>query len=179
MVSWFCRHFNNHGCTTWPCGWFSPGESECERPLLCWLEQGRSSASFVLLNFYRWEVIYLVFLFYQARRALKNLRVKVAPSNREYKISGLSENRCKEQMYVKCIFFITCWSRFEMFLTGLSLADTGSLGILRTIWAKLWSIRRLCLSISPTSVTSNCSTLVTSLASTLANQSALLTSPLR
>lgn len=119
------------------------------------------------------------FLSYQARRVLKNLRVKVAPSNREYKISGLSESRCKEQMYVSVYFCITCWSRFEMFLTGLSLVDTGSLGIPRTIWAKLWSIRRLCLSISPSSVTSNCSTLVTSLASTLASQSALLTSPLR
>lgn len=37
---------------------------------------------------------------HQARRALKNLRVKVSPSNREYKITGLSEERCKYQMYV-------------------------------------------------------------------------------
>ncbi|KAJ4883600.1 Protein argonaute 9 [Raphanus sativus] len=35
----------------------------------------------------------------KARRALKNLRVKVSPSNREYKITGLSEERCKYQMF--------------------------------------------------------------------------------
>ncbi|KAL0887394.1 hypothetical protein Bca101_011377 [Brassica carinata] len=37
----------------------------------------------------------------KARRALKNLRVKVAPSNREYKITGLSEERCKDQMFTR------------------------------------------------------------------------------
>ena len=42
---------------------------------------------------------YLV-LSHQARRALKNLRVKVVPSNRECKITGLSEERCKDQMCV-------------------------------------------------------------------------------
>ncbi|KAG2274435.1 hypothetical protein Bca52824_056990 [Brassica carinata] len=35
----------------------------------------------------------------KARRALKNLRVKVVPSNRECKITGLSEERCKDQMF--------------------------------------------------------------------------------
>jgi eukaryotic translation initiation factor 2C len=30
---------------------------------------------------------------------LKNLRVKASPSNQEYKITGLSEKTCKEQMY--------------------------------------------------------------------------------
>ncbi|CAH8383280.1 unnamed protein product [Eruca vesicaria subsp. sativa] len=37
----------------------------------------------------------------KARRALKNLRVKVIPSNREYKITGLSEERCKDQMFTR------------------------------------------------------------------------------
>ncbi|CAH8362423.1 unnamed protein product [Eruca vesicaria subsp. sativa] len=37
----------------------------------------------------------------KARRALKNLRVKVAPSNREYKITGLSEDRCKAQIFTR------------------------------------------------------------------------------
>ncbi|CAH2072228.1 unnamed protein product [Thlaspi arvense] len=37
----------------------------------------------------------------KAKRALKNLRVKVAPSNREYKISGLSEERCKNQLFTR------------------------------------------------------------------------------
>ncbi|KAL0887396.1 hypothetical protein Bca101_011379 [Brassica carinata] len=37
----------------------------------------------------------------KARRALKNLRVKVAPSNREYKITGLSEELCKYQMFTR------------------------------------------------------------------------------
>ncbi|ESQ42138.1 hypothetical protein EUTSA_v10012624mg [Eutrema salsugineum] len=37
----------------------------------------------------------------KARRVLKNLRVKVAPSNREYKISGLSEERCKDQRFIR------------------------------------------------------------------------------
>ncbi|KAJ0266517.1 Argonaute [Hirschfeldia incana] len=37
----------------------------------------------------------------KARRALKNLRVKVAPSNRESKITGLSEERCKYQMFTR------------------------------------------------------------------------------
>lgn len=40
---------------------------------------------------------------YQARRVLKNLRVQVTLSNREYKISGLSEHSCKDQMYVDFI----------------------------------------------------------------------------
>jgi hypothetical protein len=35
----------------------------------------------------------------QAKRMLKNLRVKASPSNQEYKITGLSEKTCKEQMY--------------------------------------------------------------------------------
>ncbi|XP_048599034.1 protein argonaute 9-like [Brassica napus] len=35
------------------------------------------------------------------RRALKNLRVQVTPSNREYKITGLSEERCKDQMFTR------------------------------------------------------------------------------
>lgn len=73
---------------------------------------------------------YLIFTFHQAKRALKNLRVKVAPSNREYKISGLSDYPCKEQMYVviSSIFFslhvdiALCSS-----LTYLSLIDTGFL----------------------------------------------------
>ncbi|KAJ0238727.1 Protein argonaute 9 [Hirschfeldia incana] len=37
----------------------------------------------------------------KAGRALKNLRVKVAPSNREYKISGLSDDRCKDQLFTR------------------------------------------------------------------------------
>ncbi|CAH8383294.1 unnamed protein product [Eruca vesicaria subsp. sativa] len=36
----------------------------------------------------------------KAKRALKNLRVKVIPSNREYKITGLSEERCKDQVFI-------------------------------------------------------------------------------
>ncbi|KAF3535534.1 hypothetical protein F2Q69_00019132 [Brassica cretica] len=35
----------------------------------------------------------------KAKRALKSLRVKVAPSNREYKISGLSDDRCRDQRF--------------------------------------------------------------------------------
>ncbi|VVB16907.1 unnamed protein product [Arabis nemorensis] len=35
----------------------------------------------------------------KAKRTLKNLRVRVTTTNREYKISGLSENRCKDQMF--------------------------------------------------------------------------------
>ncbi|KAJ0266519.1 Protein argonaute 9 [Hirschfeldia incana] len=37
----------------------------------------------------------------KVRRALKNLRVKVIPSNREYKITGLSEELCKDQMFTR------------------------------------------------------------------------------
>ncbi|CAN8244256.1 unnamed protein product [Cochlearia groenlandica] len=37
----------------------------------------------------------------KAKRTLKNLRVKVAPSNREYKITGLSEERCKDQLFTR------------------------------------------------------------------------------
>lgn len=33
----------------------------------------------------------------QAKRTLKNLRIKASPSNQEYKITGLSELPCKEQ----------------------------------------------------------------------------------
>ncbi|CAI9271843.1 unnamed protein product [Lactuca saligna] len=35
----------------------------------------------------------------KAKRMLKNLRVKTFPSNREYKIIGLSEKTCREQMF--------------------------------------------------------------------------------
>ncbi|GMI81835.1 OVEREXPRESSOR OF CATIONIC PEROXIDASE 11, ARGONAUTE 4 [Hibiscus trionum] len=35
----------------------------------------------------------------KAKRALKNLRIKVRPSNQEYKITGLSEQLCKDQMF--------------------------------------------------------------------------------
>ncbi|KAF8395625.1 hypothetical protein HHK36_019576 [Tetracentron sinense] len=37
--------------------------------------------------------------FAKAKRTLKNLRIKTSPSNMEYKITGLSENTCKEQMF--------------------------------------------------------------------------------
>ncbi|KAF5751651.1 hypothetical protein HS088_TW02G00667 [Tripterygium wilfordii] len=35
----------------------------------------------------------------KAKRTLKNLRIKVNPSNQEYKITGLSEQPCKEQLF--------------------------------------------------------------------------------
>ncbi|CAK9165711.1 unnamed protein product [Ilex paraguariensis] len=35
----------------------------------------------------------------KAKRTLKNLRVKTSPSNTEYKITGLSERPCREQMF--------------------------------------------------------------------------------
>ncbi|CAL5435295.1 unnamed protein product [Camellia sinensis] len=35
----------------------------------------------------------------KAKRTLKNLRIKVTPSNMEYRIIGLSESPCKEQMF--------------------------------------------------------------------------------
>uniref|UniRef100_A0A5B7CCF5 Argonaute 4 n=1 Tax=Davidia involucrata TaxID=16924 RepID=A0A5B7CCF5_DAVIN len=35
----------------------------------------------------------------KAKRTLKNLRITVKPSNTEYRITGLSENPCKEQMF--------------------------------------------------------------------------------
>lgn len=35
----------------------------------------------------------------KAKRTLKNLRVKTSPSNQEYKITGLSEKTCKEQLF--------------------------------------------------------------------------------
>ncbi|KAF8402228.1 hypothetical protein HHK36_013180 [Tetracentron sinense] len=35
----------------------------------------------------------------KAKRTLKNLRIKASPSNTEYKITGLSENSCKNQTF--------------------------------------------------------------------------------
>ncbi|PPD86818.1 hypothetical protein GOBAR_DD16215 [Gossypium barbadense] len=35
----------------------------------------------------------------KAKRVLKNLRIKVSPSNQEYKITGLSEQLCKDQLF--------------------------------------------------------------------------------
>ncbi|XP_047325590.1 protein argonaute 4A [Impatiens glandulifera] len=35
----------------------------------------------------------------KAKRVLKNLRVKASPTNQEYKITGLSERPCKEQLF--------------------------------------------------------------------------------
>ncbi|KAF5744968.1 hypothetical protein HS088_TW07G00549 [Tripterygium wilfordii] len=35
----------------------------------------------------------------KAKRTIKNLRIKVNPSNQEYKITGLSEQPCKEQLF--------------------------------------------------------------------------------
>ncbi|KAJ6747701.1 TRANSLATION INITIATION FACTOR 2C putative-RELATED [Salix koriyanagi] len=34
----------------------------------------------------------------KAKRTLKNLRIRVSPTNQEYRITGLSENTCKEQI---------------------------------------------------------------------------------
>ena len=47
---------------------------------------------------------------------LKNLRVKTSPSNTEYKITGLSEKPCKEQLYGSyhvtiCIFLLALKNR--------------------------------------------------------------------
>ncbi|CAI0452235.1 unnamed protein product [Linum tenue] len=35
----------------------------------------------------------------KAKRVLKNLRVKVSPTNQEYKITGLSDQNCKDQLF--------------------------------------------------------------------------------
>ncbi|CAI0397266.1 unnamed protein product [Linum tenue] len=35
----------------------------------------------------------------KAKRVLKNLRIKVSPTNQEYKITGLSERNCKDQLF--------------------------------------------------------------------------------
>ncbi|XP_039019176.1 protein argonaute 4-like [Hibiscus syriacus] len=35
----------------------------------------------------------------KAKRTLKNLRIKVSPSNQAYKITGLSEQMCKDQLF--------------------------------------------------------------------------------
>ncbi|GMI94287.1 OVEREXPRESSOR OF CATIONIC PEROXIDASE 11, ARGONAUTE 4 [Hibiscus trionum] len=35
----------------------------------------------------------------KAKRTLKNLRIQVSPSNQEYKITGLSEQMCKDQLF--------------------------------------------------------------------------------
>ena len=36
----------------------------------------------------------------QAKRMLKNLRIKTTTSNQEFKISGISEKPCRDQTYV-------------------------------------------------------------------------------
>ncbi|XP_058743134.1 protein argonaute 4-like [Vicia villosa] len=36
----------------------------------------------------------------KAKRTLKNLRIKTSPSNQEYKITGLSEMPCREQLFI-------------------------------------------------------------------------------
>ncbi|CAI0452229.1 unnamed protein product [Linum tenue] len=43
--------------------------------------------------------------FLMAKRVLKNLRVKVSPTNQEYKITGLSDQNCKDQLYAFHIRF--------------------------------------------------------------------------
>nr|KAJ0198130.1 hypothetical protein LSAT_V11C700348060 [Lactuca sativa] len=45
----------------------------------------------------------------KAKRTLKNLRVKTRPTNTEYKITGLSEKPCNEQLYV----FFLCYGIIE------------------------------------------------------------------
>lgn len=47
--------------------------------------------------------------FDQAKRTLKNLRVKTAPANQEFKITGLSEKSCREQTYVCHDLVISCY----------------------------------------------------------------------
>lgn len=37
---------------------------------------------------------------------LKNLRVKTSPTNQEYKITGLSDRPCREQLYVSFLSFV-------------------------------------------------------------------------
>ncbi|CAI0452237.1 unnamed protein product [Linum tenue] len=43
----------------------------------------------------------------KAKRVLKNLRVKVSPTNQEYKITGLSDQNCKDQCSL-------CFCRFQL-----------------------------------------------------------------
>ncbi|CAA7061166.1 unnamed protein product [Microthlaspi erraticum] len=79
---------------------------ECERSRLSGLEQGKSSSLLccgVYLTFSIFEKYLsgnLIFS-HQARRTLKSLRVSVAPSNREYKITGLSEQLCKNHLFTR------------------------------------------------------------------------------
>lgn len=54
--------------------------------------------------FSMFDISFIIFS-HQAKRTLKNLRVRVTTTNREYKISGLSENRCKDQMYVAVWYY--------------------------------------------------------------------------
>lgn len=42
----------------------------------------------------------------QAKRTLKNLRIKTSPANQEYKITGLSDLPCKEQTSFFLFYFI-------------------------------------------------------------------------
>ena len=72
----------------------------------------------IIIIIYKFCCLFLIyFLFYQqAKKMLKNLRVKTSPSNTEYKITGLSEKPCKEQLYGSyhvtiCIFLLALKNR--------------------------------------------------------------------
>lgn len=56
-------------------------------------------------------------LFVKAERTLKNLRVKVSHSNREYKITGLTRLPCRDQTYVLNWYLLILW--FKLLLIWL------------------------------------------------------------
>ncbi|KAF5775544.1 putative PAZ domain superfamily protein [Helianthus annuus] len=67
----------------------------------------------------------------KAKRNLKNLRVKASPTNTEYKITGLSEKPCNEQL--------KNWKQVQHNLYLLIQVSVKCARILKCVLAWLWS----------------------------------------
>ena len=97
-----CIYYHDH--PTWSSGWLSSLQPECQRSVFGWLGKGKKEPlqiSFAAWYLHRFLTHYIyVCLSNQAKRTLKNLRVKTSPTNTEYKITGLSDKPCNEQLYV-------------------------------------------------------------------------------
>lgn len=110
-------HYDN---PTWACGRLSDSEPKCKRSLFTWLGKGVLLYIWLFIFLYNHVLSNVFSTLDQAKRVLKNLRVKTAPANQEFKITGLSEKSCREQTYVGNDLVICCYLQRKCTWAGCS-----------------------------------------------------------
>ena len=103
----FYRCFYHNDPEAWTSDWLPNSQSECTGTTLYWLGEGTELTSTLFsfrlgccTSFLSYIPFILVCANVQAKRMLKNLRVKASHRNMEFKIIGLSEKPCNQQLYV-------------------------------------------------------------------------------